>query len=207
MEIEKIQSIIEAMLFAAGKEVNIKEFVVTFELPEEDIENIIASMQEKYKKENRGIEIIKVNNSYQLCTKKDLYEYIYPVLDNRAKPKLSNASLETLSIIAYNPKITRAEIDAIRGVNSDASVYKLVEYGLIKSTGKSDAPGRPLVYEVTNDFLKMFGYGSLNDLPELPKYKMDENQQIVIDDLVPEDTQTEAPEPKREEEREEKEEE
>lgn len=197
MEIDKIKSIIEAILFAAGRQVNIKEFIITFELPKEDIENIIASMQEEYKKENRGIEIIKIEDDYQLCTKKELYEYIYPIIDKRTKPNLSNAALETLSIIAYNPKITRAEIESIRGVSADACIYKLLEYGLIQEAGKSDLPGKPMTYTTTSEFLKMFGYTSLNDLPELPRYKLDENQQIVIDDLV----EQEVPEPEREEEK------
>ena len=184
MEIEKLKSVIEAILFAAGQQVNIKELMISLELPKEDLENIIISMQEDYKNLNRGIEIIKVNESYQLCTKKELYEYIYPILDKRSKPNLSNAALETLSIIAYNPKITRAEIESIRGVSADACIYKLLEYGLIEESGKADLPGKPMTYATTNEFLKMFGYSSLNDLPELPKYKLDENQQIVIDDII-----------------------
>lgn len=184
MEIEKIKSIIEAILFAAGRQVNIKELMMALELPKDDLENIIVSIQEDYKNQNRGIEVIKIDDSYQLCTKKELYEYIYPILDKRSKPNLSNASLETLSIIAYNPKITRAEIESIRGVSADACIYKLLEYGLIQEAGKADLPGKPMTYVTTNEFLKMFGYTSLNDLPELPRYKVDENQQIVIDDLI-----------------------
>lgn len=184
MEIQKIKSIIEAILFAAGREVNIKELIMTLEMNKEEIENIILSMQEEYKNENRGIEIIKIEDNYQLCTKKDLYDYVYPILDNRAKPSLSNAALETLAIIAYNPKITRAEIESIRGVSADACIYKLLEFGLIQEAGKSDLPGKPMTYVTSDQFLKMFGYTSLNDLPELPRYKLDENQQIVIDDLI-----------------------
>ncbi len=219
MEIEKIKSIIEGILFASGRQVNIKELMISLELPKDDLENIIVSMQEEYKNQNRGIEIIKVDESYQLCTKKELYEYIYPILDKRSKPNLSNAALETLSIIAYNPKITRAEIEAIRGVNVDACIYKLLEYGLIQEAGKADLPGKPMTYITTNEFLKMFGYTSLNDLPELPRYKLDENQQIVIDDLIEsenieeketeerENKEIEAPEPEREESNENKDEE
>lgn len=219
MEIEKIKSIIEGILFASGRQVNIKELMISLELPKDDLENIIVSMQEEYKNQNRGIEIIKVDESYQLCTKKELYEYIYPILDKRSKPNLSNAALETLSIIAYNPKITRAEIEAIRGVNVDACIYKLLEYGLIQEAGKADLPGKPMTYITTNEFLKMFGYTSLNDLPELPRYKLDENQQIVIDDLIEseniEEKETEeiknkkieAPEPEREQSNENKDEE
>lgn len=187
MEIEKAKSIIEAILFAAGRQVNIKDIIMTLELPRDDVENIISSMQEDYKAESRGIEIIKINDSYQLCTKKELHEYIYPILDKRVKPNLSNAALETLAIIAYNPKITRAEIESIRGVSADACMYKLLEYGLIQEAGKADLPGKPMTYETSDEFLKMFGYSSLNDLPELPRYKLDENQQIVIDDLIEND--------------------
>ncbi len=204
MEINKIKSILEAILFAAGRPVSQKELILSLEIPEEDIENIIGKMQEEYQQEARGIEIIKINNNYQLCTKKDLHDFIYPVLDKRNKPNLSSAALETLAIIAYNPKISRAEIEAIRGVSADACVYKLLEYGLIEESGKIDLPGKPMSYQTTNDFLRMFGYASLEDLPELPRYKLDENKQIVIDELVEEDEEkeegkTEAPMPEREE--------
>ena len=194
MEIDKIKSIIEAILFAAGRKITMNELMISLEMSKDDIESIIFSMQEDCKMQNRGIEIIKVDDGYQMCTKKELYEYIYPIVDKRTKPNLSNAALETISIIAYNPKITRAEIEAIRGVSADGCIYKLLEYGLIQESGKSDLPGKPMTYSTTDQFLKMFGYSSLNDLPELPKYKLDENQQIVIDDLV----DNEAPEPERE---------
>ena len=192
MEINQKKSIIEAILFAAGRPVKKSEMVLALEITEEDIENLVQKMQEEYCEDNRGIELIKVEDSYQLCTKKELYEYIYPVLDKRNKPYLSNAALETLAIIAYNPKITRAEIEAIRGVSADACVYKLLEYGLIEEAGKIDLPGKPMSYKTTNDFLRMFGYSSLEELPELPRYKLDENKQIVIEDLIEE---REAPEP------------
>ena len=184
MEIEKIKSIIEAILFAAGRAVSIKELMISLELPKEDLKNILLSIQEDYKETNRGIEIIKIEENYQLCTKKEMYEYVYPIIDKRTKPNLSNAALETLSIIAYNPEITRAEIEAIRGVSADACIYKLLEFGLIEEAGKSDLPGKPMTYKTSNEFLKMFGYTSLNDLPLLPKYRLDENQQIVIEDLI-----------------------
>ena len=141
-------------------------------------------MNLEYKDNNRGIEIIKTEENYQLSTRKEYYEYIYKIVDKRNKPKLSNAALETLSIIAYNPRISRAEIESIRGVNVDGTMYKLLEYGLIEEAGKLDLPGKPMSYKTTNTFLKMFGYSSLNDLPELPKYKLDSNNQIVIDELI-----------------------
>ena len=205
MQINETKAKIEAILFAAGREVSKNEIMLALELSSDEIDEIITVMQNDYKSEDRGIELIKIDDSYQLCTKKEMYEYVYPVLDKRNKPNLSNAALETLSIIAYNPKITRAEIEAIRGVSADACVYKLLEYGLITEAGKVDLPGKPMSYKTTDEFLKMFGYSSLNDLPELPRYKLDENKQIVIDDLIEENEEqegpAEAPMPEREEEK------
>ena len=183
---KKTKGIIEAILFSAGRPVKIQELILNLEIDKEEIEKIINQMQEEYKNEERGIQIIKVEDSYQLCTKQEYYENIYPIIDNRSKPKLSNAALETLAIIAYNPRVTRPEIEAIRGVSADASIYKLLEYNLIEEAGKADLPGKPMSYKTTQDFLKMFGYTSLKNLPELPRYKLDSNQQIVIDELVEE---------------------
>ena len=189
MEIQKIKEIIEAILFAAGRMVTIEELVLTLEIDKNQLEEIIENMKEDYK--TRGIELIKIENGYQLCTKKEYYEYIYPILDKRTKPNLSTAALETLAIIAYNQRTTRAEIEAIRGVNSDATIYKLLDYGLIEDAGKADLPGRPTTYKTTTEFLKMFGYENLANLPELPRYKIDANRQIVIDELI------EAPMPEK----------
>lgn len=183
MEIEKTKAIIEAMLFAAGRPVAILDIVSILEINIEDIQKILESMQTEYNNSNRGIELIRVENSYQLCTKKEFYEYIYPLFDNRTKPNISNAALETLSIISYNPKITRAEIESLRGVSSDATIYKLLEYNLIEEAGKSEAPGKPMTYKTTNEFLRLFGLSSLDELPELPRYKLDENEQLVIEDM------------------------
>lgn len=194
MEIEKAKAIIEAIVFACGREVQIKELMSALELSSEDLFAIIESMKQDYEKAGRGIEIIKINDAIQLTTKKEYYEYIYPIFDKRSKPNLSNAALETLAIIAYNPKITRAEIEAIRGVNADAAIYKLLEFGLIEVAGKLDAPGRPTIYKTTEDFLRMFGYSSLEELPELPRYKLDENKQIVIDELIEENANKEEQE-------------
>lgn len=194
MEIEQIKSIIESILFAAGRAIKITEFMSVLELGKDEIMPVIESLINDYKAKDRGIEIIKINDGFQMCTKKENYEYLYQIFDKRSKPNLSNAALETLSIIAYNPKITRAEIENIRGVNSDGTIYKLMEYGLIESAGKLDVPGRPTAYRTTDNFLKTFGFTSLEELPELPKYKLDENQQIVIEELI----EAEAPSPSEE---------
>ena len=192
MNTQEIKAIIEAILFSAGRIVLEEELVLALEIDKEQIAKIIKNMQEEYK--NRGIEIIKIDNGYQLCSKKEYYEYIYPILDKRAKPNLSQAALETLAIIAYNPRATRAEIEAIRGVNSDGTIYKLLDYGLIEDAGKADLPGRPTTYKTTPEFLKMFGYESLAKLPDLPRYKLDSNRQIIIEELI----EAEAPMPSNE---------
>lgn len=196
MEQNKVKGIIEAILFAAGREVKINELMSALELSSEEVISSVESLKLDYEKENRGLSIINLNDCYQLCTKKEYYEYIYPFFDKRSKPNLSNAALETLSIIAYNPRITRAEIESIRGVNSDGTIYKLLDYNLIEEAGKMDAPGRPMTYKTTGEFLRMFGISSLEELPDLPRYKLDENRQIVIDEIIEENT--EAPTPERE---------
>ena len=191
MDTNKLTGVIEAILFAAGREVQIKELMSALEMSSEEIISIIEKMKQEYRNENRGIQIINVGEAYQLCTKQEYYEYLYTILDKRNKPNLSQAAIETLAIIAYNPRITRAEIEAIRGVNSDGTIYKLLDYNLIEETGKLDAPGRPGTYGITSEFLRIFGFGSLNELPDLPRYKLDENQQIVIDDIIEEKTNIE----------------
>lgn len=183
MNYSKEKSVIESILFSAGRQVEAKELMSALELNEKDLISIMESMQEDYSNESRGIEIIKVNNAYQLCTKKQNYDYIYPIFDKRSKPNLSPAALEVLSIIAYNPKITKAELEAIRGVSSDGTIYRLLDYELIEEAGRLDAPGRPTLYRTSDKFLKMFGMTSLDELPELPRYKLDENQQIVIENF------------------------
>ncbi len=203
MDKNKLKGIIEAILFAAGREVKLNELMSALELSQDEVVELIESMKLQYENESKGIQIINVDGAYQLCTKKEYYDFIYPVFDKRSKPNLSQAALETLSIIAYNPKITRAEIEAIRGVNSDGTIYKLLDYNLIEDSGKLDAPGRPTTYSTTKEFLRMFGLESLDALPELPRYKLDENQQIVIDDII-EEKELEQKEEKEQNESEEK---
>ena len=212
MEINKSKGVIEAILFAAGREVKITELMSALEASSEEVITLVESMKEDYKNEKRGLQIVNVGEAYQLCTKQEYYEYLYTIFDKRNKPNLSQAAIETLAIIAYNPKITRAEIEAIRGVNSDGTIYKLLDYNLIEETGKLDAPGRPGTYGVTSEFLRIFGFNNLNELPDLPRYKLDENQQIVIDDIIEEKEEqnteelNEAPMPERETSKEEQEE-
>lgn len=183
MEENKLVGVIEAILFSAGRIVKIKELMTILEESSDRIIETIGKMNKEYSNENRGIEIIRVEDGYQLASKKEYYQYLYQLVDKNVKPNISQASLEVLSIIAYNPRATKSDIDLIRGVDSAASIYRLLEYNLIEQAGKADLPGRPMTYKVTEEFLKVFGLKSLKELPRLPKYKLDSNRQIVIDEL------------------------
>ena len=183
MDREKAKGIIEAILFATGRIVNKSELMSILELSDKEVELTINGLKKKYEGDDSGLTIIEVKDGYQMATKKEYYEYLYPAFDNRLKPKLSQASLETLAIIAYNERCTRADIDSIRGVDTSGSVYKLLDYNLIEPAGKADLPGKPMTYKVTENFMKMFGLKTLKDLPDLPKFKLDSNRQIVFDDL------------------------
>lgn len=186
MDREKAKGIIEAILFSTGRIVKTKELMSILELGEDEIISLLSEMIQEYQAESRGIEIIRVNDGYQLSSKKEYYEYLYPAFDKRTAPTLSQASLEVLAIIAYNPRITKADIDSIRGVDSSGTVYRLLEYNLIEQSGKADLPGRPMTYKTNDEFLKMFGLHNIKELPTLPRYKLDSNRQVVIDEIEPE---------------------
>lgn len=188
MDNEKIKGIIEGILFASARNVKMRELMMILDLDADTINKLILEMQDDYKNENRGIEIVKVGDGFEIASKKEYYEYLYSILDKRMKPQLSNAAMEVLSIIAYNNRITKSDIDTIRGVDSSGTIYKLQDYGLVEQAGKADLPGKPMTYKVTNEFLKMFDLKSLKDLPDLPKFKLDSNRQIVIDDVEAEQT-------------------
>ncbi len=183
MEKEKLKGVIEAILFSAGRVVKIRELMALLEVNSDEIISSIAELEKEYAEVGRGFEIVRVEDGYQLASKKEYHEYIYPLLSKNAKPTLSQATLEVLSIIAYNSRATKTDVDTIRGVDSSASLYRLLEYNLIEQAGKADLPGKPMTYKVTDEFLKMFGLISIKDLPKLPKYKLDSNRQIVIDEL------------------------
>lgn len=166
MNLTEKESIIEGVLFAAGDIVKIDVLAGIVEENKVGIEKIIDSMNEKFSKDNRAITIRKINDSYQMCTKTEYHKYISKLYDTKQKQNLSQAAMETLAIVAYKQPVTRQEIEKLRGVNSDSSVNVLSEFGLIEDIGRLDAPGRPLIYATTNEFLRVFGYSSLTDLPK-----------------------------------------
>ncbi|GFI23371.1 segregation and condensation protein B [Lachnospiraceae bacterium] len=165
MNENKMMAVIEAVLFAMGESVELSRLNHILEVSVQEIRTVIAQMNENYKKEYRGIHIVEFEDAVQLCTKPELYEYLIKVAKAPRKYVLSDTLLETLSIIAYKQPVTRIEIEKIRGVSSEHAINKLLELNLIQELGRLDAPGRPLLFGTTEEFLRTFGVNSIIDLP------------------------------------------
>lgn len=167
MDIKEIKAALECILFISGDLVSLKELSSMFNVDEPTLKRIVNQMIDDYNDINRGLQIIEINGSYQFCTKPKYYEYIEKFLKPKAKTGLSQASLETLSIVAYKQPITKAKIDALRGVKSDGCLARLMERDLIKEIGRLEAPGRPILYGTADNFLRLFGLRTLDDLPHI----------------------------------------
>lgn len=167
MEIQKLEAAIEAILFTMGEAVELDKIASAIEHDKETTRKLIHNMMDKYDAEDRGIRIIELENSFQLCSKTEYYDVLIKIAKQPKKHALTDVQLEVLSIAAYKQPVTRAEIEKIRGVNSDHAVNKLVEYGLVQEVGRLNAPGRPALFGTTEDFLRNFGVSSLEELPSL----------------------------------------
>lgn len=165
---------IEAILFTMGNSVALDKIAPALELSVNEVKKIVLEMQDEYKDENRGIKLILLEDHVQLCTKSELYEAIVRVATQPKKHVLTDVLLETLSIVAYKQPVTRLEIEKIRGVKSDHAVNKLMEYNLIMELGRLDAPGRPLLFGTTEEFLRCFGVQSVDELPIVTPEKLEE---------------------------------
>ena len=165
MSLEKTEAAIEAILFTMGESVEAEKIAVAIEHDVDTTVRIIHNMMDKYENEDRGIKIIELEGSFQLCTKEEYYDNLIRICSQPRRYTLTDAALETLSIIAYKQPVTKIEIEKIRGVNSDRSVNKLVELELVKEVGRLDAPGRPMLFGTTEEFLRTFGVGSIDELP------------------------------------------
>lgn len=175
MEFKKLEGIIEGVLFAVGDAVDVDKLSEILGIEKDVLVETIEKMAEEYEKDiSKGVKIIRLENSYQLCTKTELYEYVRMFFERKARNSLSNAALEVLSIVAYNQPVTRSTIEFIRGVNSDGSLAKLVELGLVDEVGRLDAPGRPVLFGTTEEFLRCFSISSLENLPEIDFTPVDE---------------------------------
>lgn len=174
MDDKEIKAIVEAILFAVGNSVTIEKLAEVMETDKKKIREIIAQLKADYEADDRGIELIELENAVQLGTKGMAYDYLAKIAKTPPKYVLTDTVLETLSIVAYKQPVTRSEIEKIRGVSCDHAVNKLIEYELIEEVGRLDAPGKPLLFGTTEQFLRSFGVKSIGDLPEM-------NPEIVED--------------------------
>lgn len=174
MERSKAKAVIESILFAMGESVEISKLAEVIEEDKRCVKEILDEMAADYEAEERGISITRFDDAVQLCTKADMYEYLIKIAKAPRKMTLTDTVIETLSIIAYKQPVTRLEIERIRGVSCDFAVNKLLEYDLIQELGRLDAPGRPLLFGTTEQFLRCFGVKSLDELPELNPVQMEE---------------------------------
>lgn len=169
MEKNNIESAVEAILFASGESVPVERLSAVLAVEPEAISEAAESLSDKYKFERRGIRLIKLDNSLQLCSSPEFADVIRLALETRKQPQLTQPSIEVLSVVAYFQPVTRAYIEQIRGVDSGYTVNLLCERGLIEPAGRLQAPGRPVLYKTTQTFLRTFGISSLDELPPLPE--------------------------------------
>ncbi len=174
MKLSELEAAIEAILFTMGEAVELERLAAATEQDEDTCRRVIRNMMDKYDSEDRGIQIIELDGAFQMCTKASMYEALVKIAHVPKKHVLTDVLLEKLSIVAYKQPITKMEIEHIRGVKSDHPVNKLLEYNLICEAGRLDAPGRPILFATTEEFLRNFGIESLEDLPVVNQEKIED---------------------------------
>ena len=175
-ELDK-EAIVEGLLYVVGEEgLKIENIAAVMDISIEDVKALLTNIESKYCFDQFGIELVNYGGSYRFVTKKAIYPYVQKLLHNEKSASLSSAALETLAIIAYKQPITRVEIEELRGVGCDMMLRKLQARELIKEAGRSDAPGKPILYEVTEEFLNSFGLETIGMLPDLPEFSNDDNE-------------------------------
>ena len=186
--ISSMEAAVEAVLFTMGTSVETSRLAAAIEQDEQTTRRLVRNMMDKYNAKDRGICIIELEDRFQMCTKKEYYDNLIRVVSQPKKHTLTDSALETLSIIAYKQPVTRLEVEQIRGVKSDYAVNKLLEYNLITELGRLDAPGRPILFGTTEEFLRSFGLSSVEDLPELSpemiadfKLEAEQESQLELD--------------------------
>jgi segregation and condensation protein B len=184
MKTEHLVSAFEAVLYASGEPMSIERFSQVFEISPEKTVEIMEKLAEKMKKNGSGLELLRLENTYQLSTKNEYAEYIKKAFDMRRRTPLSPAALEVLAVVAYNQPVTKSFIEQVRGVDCSGVVSTLVEKELIEERGRLELPGRPLLYGTTSTFLRSFSLSSLDKLPELPKDVAPDAKQLTFDDLI-----------------------
>ena len=195
-QLEKhLEAVVEAVLFTMGKSVELRQLAIATGQSEEETRQAVERLKARYDKEERGMEIIELEDSYQMCTRIGFYENLIRVAASPKKQVLSEVVLETLSIIAYKQPVTKMEIEKIRGVKSDHAVNRLVEYNLVQEVGRLDAPGHPALFATTEEFLRRFGIGSTENLPDMDpvreeeiRVEVEEEMKVRFDEAGQEDT-------------------
>ena len=165
---------VEAILFAMGESVSLSKIASAIGKDETEAKRLLEELKKQYQKKERGIQLIELEDSYQLCTKPELYDYLIQVAKQPKKHVLTDVLLETLAIVAYKQPVTKIEIEKIRGVKSDHAVNKLVEYDLVEEVGRMDAPGKPLLFGTTEEFLRRFGVQSVEELPSIAPEQLED---------------------------------
>ncbi len=182
MDIHETERAIEAILFASGDPVTVDRLSAVIGVEPELIEKIAIGLSDFYSYEKRGIRLLRLENSFQLCSSPEYAELVRKSLEMRKPPALSPALLEVLSVIAYRQPVTRAYIEQVRGVDCSYSLTSLCEKELVEEAGRLDVPGRPILYRTTKAFLRTFGLSSLGELPELPEFSLEEGEQLALTD-------------------------
>ncbi len=177
-----LKAVIEGLLFVVGDDgLDLEEISKILEISKEETKDLIRELQTDYQSEERGIRIDFLGDKLKLTTKKEHNKYYQKLLTTDDNNTLSQAALETLAIIAYNQPITRASVDNLRGISNNHIIRKLVAKGLIKESGRSPLPGRPILYETTSEFLDYFGLSSINDLPDMRDFLQEETVEEDVD--------------------------
>lgn len=179
----RYESIVESLLFISGDPLSIKEISSIIECSTSYTKELLEGMSKKYDKENRGIRLVYINNTYQLVSKPENSDFVQKLLKTNIRQSLSQAALETLAIVAYKQPVTRIEIDDIRGVKSDSAVVSLIEKSLIEDVGRKEVLGRPIMYGTTSEFLKHFGLESLKDLPVIDTLDIEKYSDDAANDI------------------------
>lgn len=182
MNEKQLKGIIEAILFAKGEVIPLKSIASVINKKEKETKEILEMLIKEYEEQKKGIKIIKVENSYQMCTNPEYYSYIKNIYNIPQKKSISQTLLETLAIVAYKQPITRTEIENIRGVSCEHAINSLIKYELIEEKGRLDTIGKPIIFGTTDYFLKYFGFSSLENMPNIEK---EENvvKQMQIDEF------------------------
>lgn len=182
---DNLRYAVEGILFAAGESVKSAQLALALDVEIKEIEQAVQDLKDEYNKDHRGFTIIDINDGYQICSRPEYYSYIQVILGEQRRQALSNAAMETLAIIAYKQPITKSGIEYIRGINADSAVNRLVERGLVEERGRLNAPGRPILYGTTVDFLRCFGLNNLSELPDVNIEQIAGNvDQITIDEII-----------------------